>query len=62
MVRRLFALLALALALGTASPVLAQSAPACQYILGFATLQSLDPTNIGISGDYPQLTAPPGNG
>ncbi len=46
--RRLFALLALALALGTASPALAQSAPACQFLLGFAALHALISTQAGV--------------
>ena len=47
MLRRLFLFLALLLPLTTAAPALAQSAPTCQYILGFATLHSLDATDTG---------------
>jgi len=47
MFRRLFVLLALLLPLTMATPALAQSAPTCQYILGFATLHSLDVTDTG---------------
>ena len=47
MIRRLLALLALLLPLTVATPALAQSAGSCQFILGFATLHSLDPADVG---------------
>jgi hypothetical protein len=38
-------------ALVIATPAQAQSAPACQYVLGFQTLNSLDPTDTGNCAD-----------
>ncbi|MGI8914983.1 MAG: hypothetical protein ACR2JY_14565 [Chloroflexota bacterium] len=60
MLRPLIAVLALLLSLGTALPVMAQSSAGCQYVLGFATLHDLDPTDIGDCRDD-QAVAASGN-
>ena len=57
MLRRWFALLAVALPLLTATPALAQSAPTCQFILGFKALHDLDPTDIGVCLDNQAFAA-----
>lgn len=40
-----------------AAPALAQAAPTCQYILGFATLHSLAPSDIGDCTDNQAFAA-----
>ena len=47
MFRRLFVALAFVAVCLTPGAALAQAAPSCQFILGFATLQGLDPVDVG---------------
>lgn len=51
------AAVALIVSLFTASSAFAQSAPGCRFILGFATLHSLDPADIGDCTDNQAFAA-----
>lgn len=57
MARRFLLLLAVLSSLLTVTPALAQSAPTCQYILGFATLHALDPIDTGACVDNQAFAA-----
>lgn len=55
--RRLLVALAVLVVVLTPAAALAQAAPACQFILGFAALHSLDPTDVGSCVDNQAFAA-----
>lgn len=54
---RFLATIAIVIALLAPAPALAQSAPDCEFILGFATLHSLDPADVGDCTDNQAFAA-----